>query len=77
MPFSFFLCRIHLNFKEVCESKQSRSYDLILSYIRMFSGLHYIQPNERGEYEIAEGTSAATFRAILEYYQEHTFNISN
>ena len=39
----------------------------------MFSGLGYIQPNERGEYEIAEGTSAATFRAILEYYQGCTF----
>jgi len=41
---------------------------------RMFSGLHYIQPNERGEYEIADGTSAATFRAILEYYQTGVLN---
>ena len=41
-----------------------------------FLGLHYIQPNERGEYEIADGTSAATFRAILEYYQENYLSTS-
>ena len=59
----------------------------------MFSGVDYIQPNERGkvkaimsfnvfkrpfchhyylylgEYELADGTSASTFRAILDFYQ--------
>ena len=29
----------------------------------MFTGVDYMQPNERGEYEIAEGTSASTFRS--------------
>lgn len=33
------------------------------------SGLDYSQPNERGEYELAEGISATVFRAILEYYK--------
>jgi len=41
---------------------------------RMFSGADYIQPNERGEYEIADGTSASTFRAILDYYQTGVIN---
>lgn len=41
---------------------------------RMFSGVDYIQPNERGEYELADGTSASTFRAILDYYQTGTIN---
>ncbi|XP_066590495.1 BTB/POZ domain-containing protein 10 isoform X2 [Prorops nasuta] len=37
---------------------------------RMFcSGMEYAQPNERGEYEVAEGLSAMVFRAILEYYK--------
>lgn len=26
-------------------------------------------PNERGEYEVAEGISAQIFRAVLEYYK--------
>ncbi|XP_023335600.1 BTB/POZ domain-containing protein 10 [Eurytemora carolleeae] len=41
---------------------------------RMFSGLDYIQPNNRGEYEIAEGTTASTFSAILDYYQTGLIN---
>ncbi|XP_076649901.1 BTB/POZ domain-containing protein 10-like isoform X5 [Halictus rubicundus] len=37
---------------------------------RMFSsGVEYAQPNERGEYEVAEGVSAMVFRAILDYYK--------
>ncbi|KYQ47590.1 BTB/POZ domain-containing protein 10 [Trachymyrmex zeteki] len=37
---------------------------------RMFSsGVEYAQPNERGEYEVADGISAMVFRAILEYYK--------
>lgn len=37
---------------------------------RMFSsGLEFTHPNERGEYEVAEGFSSAVFRAILDYYK--------
>lgn len=37
---------------------------------RMFSsGIEFAQPNDRGEYEVAEGISAMVFRAILEYYK--------
>ncbi|XP_014298852.1 BTB/POZ domain-containing protein KCTD20 isoform X1 [Microplitis demolitor] len=37
---------------------------------RMFSsGIDFAQPNDRGEYEVAEGISAMVFRAILEYYK--------
>ncbi|XP_015429855.1 PREDICTED: BTB/POZ domain-containing protein 10 isoform X2 [Dufourea novaeangliae] len=37
---------------------------------RMFSsGIEYAQPNERGEYEVADGISAMVFRAILDYYK--------
>ncbi|XP_018327198.1 BTB/POZ domain-containing protein 10 isoform X2 [Agrilus planipennis] len=37
---------------------------------RMFtSGLEYTYPNERGEFEVADGISATIFRAILEYYK--------
>ncbi|XP_076546498.1 BTB/POZ domain-containing protein KCTD20-like isoform X11 [Osmia lignaria lignaria] len=37
---------------------------------RMFSsGVEYAQPNERGEYEVADGISAMVFRAILDYYK--------
>ncbi|XP_076225567.1 BTB/POZ domain-containing protein KCTD20-like isoform X2 [Nomia melanderi] len=37
---------------------------------RMFSsGVEYAQPNERGEYEVADGVSAMVFRAILDYYK--------
>ncbi|XP_076171391.1 BTB/POZ domain-containing protein 10-like isoform X2 [Ptiloglossa arizonensis] len=37
---------------------------------RMFnSGVQYAQPNERGEYEVADGISAMVFRAILDYYK--------
>uniref|UniRef100_A0A182NLN2 BTB domain-containing protein n=1 Tax=Anopheles dirus TaxID=7168 RepID=A0A182NLN2_9DIPT len=36
---------------------------------RMFgSGLDFTHPNERGEYEVADGISHTVFRAILEYY---------
>jgi len=41
---------------------------------RMFSGMDYVQPNERGEYEIADGTTAHTFRAILDYYETGLIN---
>ncbi|KAK7578257.1 hypothetical protein V9T40_010462 [Parthenolecanium corni] len=37
---------------------------------RMFgSGIEFAHPNERGEYEVAEGISAQLFRCILEYYK--------
>ncbi|XP_044755498.1 BTB/POZ domain-containing protein 10 isoform X2 [Coccinella septempunctata] len=37
---------------------------------RMFSsGLEYTHPNERGEYEVADGISATIFRAILDFYK--------
>ncbi|XP_008215570.1 BTB/POZ domain-containing protein 10 isoform X3 [Nasonia vitripennis] len=37
---------------------------------RMFSsGIEFAQPNERGEYEVADGISSMVFRAILEYYK--------
>lgn len=37
---------------------------------RMFSsGLDFTHPNERGEYEVAEGISHSVFRSILEYYK--------
>ncbi|CAK1548786.1 unnamed protein product [Leptosia nina] len=40
---------------------------------RMFSsGIDFTHPNERGEYEVAEGISATVFRAILEYYRGGT-----
>ena len=37
-------------------------------YFRMFTSslaYNFTRPNERGEYEVAEGLSAAVFRAIL------------
>lgn len=33
------------------------------------SGFEFVHPNERGEYEVAEGISHTVFRAILEYYK--------
>jgi len=37
---------------------------------RMFSsGMEFVHPNDRQEYEVAEGISASVFRAILEYYK--------
>lgn len=37
---------------------------------RMFSsGIEFTHPNERGEYEVAEGIPAQVFRAVLEYYK--------
>ncbi|XP_045462315.1 BTB/POZ domain-containing protein 10 isoform X2 [Harmonia axyridis] len=37
---------------------------------RMFSsGLEYTHPNERGEFEVADGISATIFRAILDFYK--------
>lgn len=37
---------------------------------RMFSsGMDFTHPNERGEYEVADGISHTVFRAILEYYR--------
>lgn len=42
---------------------------------RMFSSSldnNFTRPNERGEYEVAEGISATVFRAILEYYKTMT-----
>lgn len=36
----------------------------------MFStGFQFVHPNERGEFEVAEGISHSIFRAILEYYK--------
>nr|XP_053641296.1 BTB/POZ domain-containing protein KCTD20-like isoform X2 [Cherax quadricarinatus] len=40
---------------------------------RMFSsGLEFTHPNERGEFEVAEGFSSAVFRAVLDYYKSGT-----
>lgn len=37
---------------------------------RMFStGMEFMHPNDRGEYEVADGISATVFRAILDYYK--------
>lgn len=37
---------------------------------RMFSsGMDFMHPNERGEYEVADGISHTVFRAILGYYR--------
>lgn len=37
---------------------------------RMFSSsLDFTHPNDRGEFEVADGISASVFRAILEYYK--------
>lgn len=33
------------------------------------SGFQFVHPNERGEYEVAEGISHNVFRAILDYYK--------
>lgn len=33
------------------------------------SGIEFTHPNERGEYEVAEGIPAQVFRAVLEYYK--------
>ncbi|XP_055911456.1 BTB/POZ domain-containing protein 10 [Eupeodes corollae] len=33
------------------------------------SGFEFVHPNERGEYEVAEGITHTVFRAILEYYK--------
>ena len=41
---------------------------------RMFSGVDYVQVNERGEYEVAQGYSASTFRAILDFYRTGVIN---
>jgi len=42
---------------------------------RMFSsGMEFVHPNERGEYELAEGTSASIFRAVLDYYHTGVIN---
>lgn len=37
---------------------------------RMFSsGLEFTHPNDRGEYEVADGISHSVFRAIVDYYK--------
>lgn len=37
---------------------------------RMFSSsIEFTNPNDRGEYEVADGIPASVFRAILEYYK--------
>lgn len=36
------------------------------------SGLEFTHPNERGEFEVAEGFSSAVFRAVLDYYKTGT-----
>ena len=41
---------------------------------RMFtSGLEFSHPNDRGEYEVADGISSTVFRAILEFYKSVEF----
>ena len=45
-----------------------RKINRIFSRFRMFSSSldnNFTRPNERGEYEVAEGYSATVFRAIL------------
>ncbi|KAL3881592.1 hypothetical protein ACJMK2_028012 [Sinanodonta woodiana] len=42
---------------------------------RMFTSSlenNFVRPNERGEYEVADGISAAVFRPILDYYKTGT-----
>ena len=34
----------------------------------------YVQVNEKGEYEVAAGYSASTFRAILDFYRTGFIN---
>lgn len=41
---------------------------------RMFSGVDYVQVNEKGEYEVGAGYTASTFRAILDYYRTGLIN---
>jgi len=41
---------------------------------RMFSGVDYVQMNDRGEYEVAQGTSGSTFRAVLDFYRTGVIN---
>ena len=37
---------------------------------RMFtSGIECARPNDRGEYDVADGISATVFRAVLDYYR--------
>lgn len=33
------------------------------------SGMEFTHPNERGEYEVAEGISHSVFRAIINFYR--------
>lgn len=37
------------------------------------SGIEWQVPNERGEYNVADGISSCVFRAILEYYKSGEF----
>ncbi|VDN50615.1 unnamed protein product [Dracunculus medinensis] len=40
----------------------------MFSVRNQYEGVELVQPNERNEYEVAEGLSSACFQAILEYY---------
>lgn len=45
---------------------------------RMFSsGIEWQVPNDRGEYNVADGISSCVFRAILEYYKSGESNEFN
>jgi len=42
---------------------------------RMFtSGIEWARPNERGEYEVADGISATVFRSVLDFYRTGYIN---
>ncbi|XP_076444563.1 BTB/POZ domain-containing protein KCTD20-like [Babylonia areolata] len=56
-----FLVDVEL-FKAHPETMLGRMFTSSLDY-------NFTRPNERGEYEVAEGISATIFRAILEYYK--------
>lgn len=43
--------------------------DTMLAHMFGSSLANMTKPNERGEYEVAKGVSAAIFRAILDYYE--------
>lgn len=61
--------RIHLNFRFVVDPALFTAHPNTMLGRMFSSGIEFAQPNERGEYEVAEGISSMVFRAILEYYK--------
>jgi hypothetical protein len=55
---------------DVCSGSLQELSTSTVCLCRMFSsGIDFMHPNERGEYEVADGISATVFRSILEYYK--------